>query len=126
MIECCCTYVVNQSYLSHVLRWVQEKENELKIFYDLVVRFRDDTYAFGPWIIDSTYLNYVTSLDFGSFRGINDHNIVIDRIWLDDLFRGLIEDYYFNHTKNEPRWDNAEQRIFQVCTLTHTHMHTST
>ena len=124
MIEFCCTYVVNQSYFSHVVRWVQEKENELKIFYDLVVRFRDDTYAFGPWIIDSTYLNYVTSLDFGSFRGINDHNIVIDRIWLDDLFRGLIEDYYFNHTKNEPRWDNAEQRIFQVCTLTHTHTST--
>ena len=111
---------------SYVVRWVQEKENELKVFYDLVVRFRDDTYALGPWILDSTYLNYVTSLDFGSFRGINDHNIVIDRKWLDDLFRGLTEDYYFNHTKNEPRWDNAERRIFQVCTHTHTHTYIDT
>ena len=93
------------------------------MFYDLVVRFRDDTYAFGTWTLDSTYLNYVTSLDFGSFRGINDHNIVIDRKWVDSLYRGLIEDYYFNHTKNEPSWNNAEHRIFQVRLEVRAHVH---
>ena len=79
------------------------------------MRLRDDSYAFGPWILDSKkYKNTLTSLDYGSYRGINDHNFVVDRKWLDDLFRGLTEDYYFNHSKIEIPWMNAEHRILQV------------
>ena len=37
------------------------------------------------------YRNAITSLDLGSFGGINDHNFVIDRKWLDYLYRGLAE-----------------------------------
>lgn len=46
----------------------------------------------------------LTSARTGSFRGVNDHNFVIDRKWADILFRGFIEDYYFNKTLASIPW----------------------
>lgn len=100
--------------LRECAKWVQEKELELGLFYDVVVRLRDDSFAMGSWIFDSRiYLNNLVSLDLGSWRGINDHNFAIDRKWIDDFLRGLSEDYYLNHTKIE-FWRNPEQHLLQV------------
>ena len=100
--------------LRECAKWVQEKELELGLFYDVVVRLRDDSFAMGSWTFDSRiYLNNLVSLDLGSWRGINDHNFAIDRKWIDDFLRGLSEDYYLNHTKIE-YWSNPEQHLLQV------------
>jgi hypothetical protein len=49
---------------------VMATELEYRLFYDLVVRLRDDTYAFGQWLIDySAYGHSLTSIRTGSFRG---------------------------------------------------------
>jgi hypothetical protein len=100
--------------LRECTKWVQEIELEQGMFYDIIVRLRDDSFALGPWTFDSKiYLNSLVSLDLGNSRGINDHNFAIDRKWSDDFFRGLSEDYYFNHTKIE-KWLNPEQHLLQV------------
>ena len=59
------------------------------------------------------------SADLGSYRGINDHNLVLDRKWADVLFRGLTEDYYFNKTNRHVMWGNPEHHIYQVSTAYH-------
>ena len=59
-------------------------------------------------------LNALISADLGSYRGINDHNLVLDRKWADVLFRGLIEDYYFNQSNKQVMWNNTESRIYQM------------
>jgi hypothetical protein len=42
----------------------------------------------------------LTHSSLGVNNRINDHNVVIDRKYADSLFRGLIEDYYFNGKHN--------------------------
>lgn len=101
--------------LRDCVKWVQDVEYEQGIFYDLVIRLRDDTLAFGKWILNpEKYVDGLTSARTGSFRGINDHNFVIDRKWADTLFRGFTEDYYFNKTLAHEMWGNPEHRIFQL------------
>jgi hypothetical protein len=100
--------------LRECAKWVQEMELQQGVFYDLIVRLRDDSFALGPWTFNSeTYIDSLVSLDLGNSRGINDHNFAIDRKWSDDFYRGLSEDYYFNHTKIE-KWLNPEQHLLQV------------
>ena len=107
------------SGLRECAKWVQEKEYENNIFYDIIVRLRDDSFALGPWTFNSRInFNSLTSLDLGSWRGINDHNFAIDRKFIDDFFRGLVEDYYLNHTKIEI-WNNPEQHLLQVAEKYH-------
>lgn len=102
------------SGLRECVKWVQEMELELGMFYDIVVRLREDSFALAPWIFTpQKYLGVLTSLDLGSSKGVNDHNFAIDRKWADDYFRGLVEDYYFNHTKIA-KWNNPEQHLLQV------------
>ena len=40
--------------LRDCVKWMQGAEQEQGFFYDLVVRLRDDTFAFADWIFDST------------------------------------------------------------------------
>ena len=48
--------------LRECAKWVQEKELELGLFYDVVVRLRDDSFAMGSWTFDSRiYLNNLVS-----------------------------------------------------------------
>lgn len=83
-------------------------------------RLRDDTLAFGKWYLTYEKLgNALTSAKTGSFRGVNDHNFVIDRKWADILFRGFTEDYYFNDTLAKEQWGNPEHRIYQLATANH-------
>ena len=103
--------------LRDCVKWMQTSERAHGQFYDLVVRLRDDTLAYGEWIFKYGEMKgALTSADIGSYRGINDHNLVLDRKWADTLFRGLIEDYYFNGTNRNVMWNNTESRIYQVAT----------
>jgi hypothetical protein len=98
-------------------KWIQSMEQEEGFFYDMVVRLRDDTFAFDDWVLDSNkYKGSITSLSIGNYRGINDHNMVIDRKYADMVFRGFTEDYYFNKTNRRVPWRNPEQRIFEIAT----------
>lgn len=101
--------------LRDCVKWMQATEQEQGFFYDLVVRLRDDTLAFSEWIFEGPEMkDSLTSLGLGSYRGINDHNLVVDRKYADVLFRGLTEDYYFNKTNRMVLWGNPEHRIYQV------------
>jgi hypothetical protein len=106
--------------LRDCVKWVMQTEFEQKQFYDVVVRLRDDTLAFGKWkFYQERYLGALTSARVGSFRGVNDHNFVIDRRWADILFRGLTEDYYFNSTFEKVMWGNPESRIYMLASANH-------
>ena len=103
--------------LRECMKFVQSLELKEKSFYDLVVRLRDDSYAFDEWILSyERYGMKLTSASTGSFRGVNDHNFVVDRLYADDLLRGLTEDYYFNSTLQDEFWGNPEHRIYQLAT----------
>ena len=102
--------------LRECARWVMAAELDQKWFYDVVVRLREDTFAFGPWLLSppGLYRGALSSMSMGNFGGVNDHNFVIDRLWLDDLYRGLTEDYYFNSTLEHEPWGNPEHHIYQL------------
>lgn len=101
--------------LRECVKWMNAEEYQQKKFYDLVVRLRDDTLAFGKWkFYREKYMGALTSARVGSFRGVNDHNFAIDRVHADNLFRGLTEDYYFNNTFEKVMWGNPEHRIAQM------------
>lgn len=100
--------------LRDCVRWVMDTEQQQGWHYDLVVRLRDDTYALDKWMLDKSYMNSLTSSSSGSFKGINDHNFVVDRKWADVLFRGFTEDYYFNSTLEKVMWGNPENRILTM------------
>lgn len=110
------------SITSHVVLFTprhgrQASERAHGQFYDLVVRLRDDTLVYGEWIFTYGEMKgALTSADIGSYRGINDHNLVLDRKWADTLFRGLVEDYYFNGSNRGVMWNNTESRIYQLTT----------
>lgn len=102
--------------LRECVRWMQHTEYEEKKFFDLVVRLRDDTFALGPWLLSKeVYSHALTSSSTGNFRGINDHNFVVDRQWADTLLRGFTEDYYFNNSLAGVSWGNPEHRIYMLC-----------
>lgn len=65
--------------LRDCVKWMQQSAFEQNIFYDLVVRLRDDTYAFDRWILDyQIHANALTSAAAGNHGGVNDHNFVVD------------------------------------------------
>lgn len=105
------------SGLRECVKWIQAVELQQKWFYTTVVRLRDDTYAFGPWVLNADkYKNAFVSASFGSNFGINDRNFAVDRKYADGLFRGVTEDYYFNETLDLYSWGNPERRIYKVAT----------
>ena len=95
---------------------MQLREQQQGWFFDSVVRLRDDTLAFDNWTFTDSFTGGLISADIGSFRGVNDHNLVLDRKWADQLFRGLTEDYYFNKTLADEMWGNPEHRIYMLAT----------
>ena len=42
------------------------------------------------------------------YGGINDHTMIVDREYVDSLFRGLIEDYYLDISSHGDFWCNPE------------------
>ena len=103
------------SGLRECTRWMQTTEHHQGWFYDLVVRLRDDSYVFGPWLLTSEkYKGAFVTAQIASNFGVNDHNFVVDREWADTVFRGITEDYYFNESLDNTHWINPEHRIYEV------------
>jgi hypothetical protein len=101
--------------LRDCVKWTQEQEQEQGYFYDVVVRLREDSLVFDTWHIEKRLVKgALTSGYIGANRGVNDHNIVLDRKYTDVLFRGIIEDYYFKGSNRHQMWNNSESRIAQV------------
>ena len=99
--------------LRDCVKWTQQAEQEQGFFYDLVVKLREDTLAFDKWIFFKGQLqDALTSAYIGAYRGVNDHNLVLDRKYADVLFRGIVEDYYFKQSNRRQMWNNTESRIF--------------
>ena len=97
------------------LRLVQAYEVKEDMFFDIVVRLRDDSFALQPWLIDPViYRHRLVSLNLNTNFGINDHNFAIDGYWSDAVMRGVTEDYYFNSTLDIFSWVNPERRIYKV------------
>jgi hypothetical protein len=97
------------------VKWMYEHEYRYRIFFDLVVRLRDDTYAIDHWYLypDIYRSVYTTSKYGGGEDGLNDHNYVIDRAH-SRVFESFSEDYYFNKTLHNHFWGNPEHRIAQI------------
>ena len=101
--------------LRECTRWMQTTEHHQGWFYDLVVRLRDDSYVFGPWLLTSEkYKGAFVTAQIAANFGVNDHNFVVDREWADTVFRGITEDYYFNESLDNTHWINPEHRIYEV------------
>lgn len=94
-------------------KWIQEKEYIQKLFYDLIVRLRDDTLALGNMTLDHRYMNIATFAKSGSADGFNDHNYVMDRKYI-EIYRSFSEDYYLNKTLNRMFWGNPEHHLLQA------------
>ena len=87
------------AFIRDSIRSMQEVELEKQKFYDLIVRIRDDSYFYGVWTFDRSYLNYFSSLKINSWFGVNDHDFALDRKYADRYLRGLIEDYFIDFRK---------------------------
>jgi hypothetical protein len=82
-------------------------------FYDFVIRLREDSYIFSPWILDiSLYKNSIADIKAGGQGGLNDHTLIVARRWADQMFRGPIEDYYLH--SNGSAFGNTERLLFQT------------
>lgn len=82
------------------LQLVGAREVRTRRHYDFVLRLRDDTLVFGPWLFDpGAYSGYFVDLpgSVGGWQGLNDHNFVVDRAHAEPFFRYLLEDYYLEN-----------------------------
>lgn len=52
------------------------------MFYDVIIRLRDDSYVLRPWLIDPLiYRGSLVSTKLGASFGLNDHDFAIDRLF---------------------------------------------
>ena len=124
-----------QSGLRECMKWVQHTEVEQGRHYDFVMRYyillvvilivfalnictlyherlREDSFIFDKMVFDAQlFSKKLVSLDINTWRGINDHNIIVDRSYADSIFRGLSEDYYFNIASHGEFWNNPESLL---------------
>lgn len=104
-----------QAGLRECVRWIQDIEITKRKHYDFVMRLREDTYVFDQfYFYPFGYLNKLISLDMNGWGGINDHNLIIDRLHVDRMFRGFAEDYYFQEgdfSSHGDFWGTPEQLI---------------
>jgi hypothetical protein len=106
------THMIWQSGLRECMRWVSSMELKKKRFFDFVMRLREDALIIRNMLISSKWFrNKIVSLETGSNGGINDHAIIVDRFYADNIFRGLTEGYYLNHVAHGDYWGNPE-RLF--------------
>ena len=97
----CITTSSSPTGLRDCVKWTQQVEQEQGFFYDLVVKLREDTLAFDNWIFFKGQLQGVlTSAYIGAYRGVNDHNLVLDRkyagiLTMDDMLTVISIYFYF-------------------------------
>lgn len=104
-----------QSGLRECVKWMEEIEVTQRQHYDFVMRLREDTYVFSKFYLSPKgYANKLSSLGMNGYGGINDHNLIVDRIHADKMFRGMTEDYYFQtgeHSSHGYFWGTPENLI---------------
>lgn len=100
-----------QNGLRECIKWVQAVEVAHKFHYDFVMRIREDTFVLENFFFFSGTKGKLISQGIHSFGGVNDHNMVVDRAFADDLFRGLTEDYYLNINSHGIYWRNPEMLL---------------
>ena len=97
------------------MRFVSSYEVQTRAFYDYVVRLRDDSYVFAPWVFKpALYIGGVSDIKPGSWGGLNDHTLVVDRLYADVMLRGPAEDYYLNNTETGMRFKSTEGLLMRV------------
>lgn len=113
-----------QAGLRECVKWMQAVEYDGRHFYDFVMRLREDTLVFAPFIMYvSGYINSIAVSASNGWYGLNDHDIMIDRKFADLLFRGLAEDYYFqegqfsSHESISKWWDGPEILLLRMSTF---------
>ena len=109
-----------QSGLRECMRWIDEVEVEKRIFFDYVIRLREDSFIFRPFYLKPyIYERFpLSSLGVNGMGGINDHTLIVARKFADSLLRGLSEDYYFNLKKSRGSyWLNPETLIRRMASF---------
>ena len=77
---------------------VERHELKTRQFYDYVMRLRDDTYALDAWHLDAvSFRGSISAVEPGGWGGLNDHNFVFARDFMQAFFRAPTEDYYMAH-----------------------------
>lgn len=104
-----------QGGLRECVKWMQATEVENRKHFDFVMRLREDTYVISKfYMFIRGYRNRIITLKEDNFGGLNDHDIIIDRKYADTMFRGLVEDYYFQEARNSShgvQWGNPESLL---------------
>ena len=110
-----------QASLRECVKWVMDIEFDRGFFYDFVMKLREDSYVMSPVVLNFDEWKYkIVSLELNNWRGLNDHDIIINRKYADNVFRGLAEDYYFQEGKRSSHqnvslwWTNPEALLSRV------------
>lgn len=104
---------VQLSRLRDACRMAMKQEVRERKFYDFFIVLRDDSYVVAEWKFNFIkYENYFSVLEYGSGKnlGLNDHNFIIGRLWVDEMLRGIVEDYYLNRNLTQISWFDPEFR----------------
>ena len=107
-----------QANLRECMKWVQAIELDEHMFFDHVMRVREDTYIFAKFILyTSSFQDSIVSLAANDYEGMNDHDFIVDRKFADVMFRGVAEDYYFQEGLNSSHgehWGSPELLLHRM------------
>ena len=97
------------------MRSVAAHEVQTRAFFDYVIRLRDDSYVFAKWSFQpALYAGAISDIKPGSWGGLNDHTLVVDRLYADVMLRGPVEDYYLNNTETGTHFKSTEGLLMTV------------
>ena len=99
------------------MRSVSAHEVQTRTFFDYVIRLRDDSYVFDKWaFLPDLYSGGISDIQPGSWGGLNDHTLVVDRLYADVMLRGPVEDYYLNNTETGTLFKSTEGLLLTIAT----------
>lgn len=115
-----------QANMRECMKWVQAIEVDEQMFFDYVMRVREDTYIFAKFILyTSSFQDSIVSLSGNDYAGMNDHDFIVDRKFADVIFRGIVEDYYFQEGLNSSHgehWGAPELLLYRMAMFYNAHV----
>jgi len=97
------------------MKLVAAAELRQRVFFDFVVRLRDDAFLFAEWrLAPELYADAVADIAEGSWGGLNDHAFVVDRAHAEAMLRGPLEDYFLHTAVTGTHWGINEQLLGRV------------
>ncbi|GBG34055.1 Hypothetical Protein FCC1311_102782 [Hondaea fermentalgiana] len=85
------------------MMFIEDMELQRGKYFDVVFRMRDDTFAFGPFLIPPDFDRDsfgTTQCGLSSYpNGYSDHNFILGRNIASKVLRGFAEDFYFRITE---------------------------